>query len=355
MHVVPWHGRTLEVRSIFSMSPTSTPEILTTTVGSYATIDWLAALPSEQAVIDATDVVISTQRRAGIDLPTDGELYRFDVNHPDTNGMIEYFISRMGGVSTAVGLADAKAFRAKEEMAFRRKPAGVVHGPVTEGVLNLEEDCARSASVAGGPFKFTLTSPYMLARTLLDRHYGDFEKLTMSIADVLAAQVDALPCACVQVDEANVPGHPAGAPLAQAAINRILDKVRVERAVHFCFGNYGGQSVQRGEWKPLLDFLNGLHADHLVLELAHRPSEDLEVLKDINPNIKLGIGVIDIKANQIESADEVASRIERAVRKAGPGRVRWVHPDCGFWMLKRSVAQRKIEALVTGRDKFLGV
>lgn len=332
-----------------------TPEILTTTVGSYSPIDWLAALPSEQAVLDATSVVINTQRHAGIDLPTDGELYRFDVNHPDTNGMIEYFISRMGGISTAVGLSDARAFRAKQEMSFRRKPAGVVNGPITEGVLDLHEDCSRSASVAGGDFKFTLTSPYMLARTLLDNHYGDFENLTMAIADVMAAQVADLPCACIQVDEANIPGSPEGAPVAQAAINRILDAVKVQKAVHFCFGNYGGQTIQRGAWKPLLDFLNGLHTDHLVLELAHRPDSDLDALADINPDIALGLGVIDIKVNHVETPDEIAGRIEKAVRKAGPGRVKWVHPDCGFWMLKRSIADRKIEALVAGRNRFLGL
>lgn len=330
------------------------PEILTTTVGSYSPIDWLAALPSEQAVLDATSVVINTQRRAGIDLPTDGELYRFDVNHPDTNGMIEYFISRMGGISTAVGLTDAKAFRAKQEMSFRRKPAGVVREAITEGVLDLYEDCSRSASVAGGDFKFTLTSPYMLARTLLDNHYGDFEALTMAIADVMAAQVAGLSCACVQVDEANIPGSPEGAPVAQAAINRILDAVKVEKAVHFCFGNYGGQTIQRGEWKPLLDFLNGLHTDHLVLELAHRPDSDLEVLADISPKIAIGIGVVDIKVNHVETPDEIAKRIEKASKTAGSGRIRWVHPDCGFWMLKRSIADRKIEALVKGRDQFLG-
>jgi len=333
---------------------TQAPEIRTTTVGSYSPIDWLAALPSEQAVLDATAVVIGTQRRAGIDLPTDGELYRFDVNHPDTNGMIEYFISRMGGISTAVGLSDARAFRTKEEMSFRRKPAGVVRGPITEGVLDLFEDCSRSASVAGGDFKFTLTSPYMLARTLLDRHYNDFEALTMAIADVMAAQVGELPCACIQVDEANIPGSPEGAPVAQRAINRILDAVQVEKAVHFCFGNYGGQTIQRGAWKPLLDFLNGLRADHLVLELAHRPESDLEVLADIDPRITLGIGVIDIKVNHVETPDEIAGRIERAVAKAGAGRIGWVHPDCGFWMLKRSIADRKIEALVRGRDLYLG-
>ena len=59
-------------------------QILTTTVGSYPVPDWLAALPSEQAVADATRVIFDTQRQAGIDLPTDGELYRFDINHPDT-------------------------------------------------------------------------------------------------------------------------------------------------------------------------------------------------------------------------------------------------------------------------------
>jgi 5-methyltetrahydropteroyltriglutamate--homocysteine methyltransferase len=42
------------------------------------------------------------------------------------------------------------------------------------------------------------------------------------------------------------------------------------------------------------------------------------------------------------------------VKTVGDGRIRWVHPDCGFWMNKRSVADRKMEALVKGRDLFLG-
>ena len=333
--------------------PTS-PEILTTTVGSYSPIDWLAALPSEQAVLDATAVVIHTQQQYGIDLPTDGELYRFDVNHPDTNGMIEYFISRLGGIDTKVGISDAKAFQKKQEMSFRRKPAGVVRSAIGEGSLDLFEASSRSASVANGPLKFTLTSPYMLARTLLDNHYDSLEALTLAIADALAEQVGELPCACVQVDEANVPGSPENAPLAQAAINRILDQVKVEKAVHFCFGNYGGQTIQSGGWKTLIDFLNGLHTDHLVLELAHRPDSDLDALKEIGAHIKLGLGVIDIKVNHVETPEEVAGRIDKAAKAVGPERIGWVHPDCGFWMLKRSIADRKMESLVKGRDLYLG-
>lgn len=330
------------------------PRIRTTTVGSYPVPEWLAARPSRQALVDATRVVFDLQRQAGIDLPTDGELYRFDVNHPDTNGMIDYFVRPLGGVRTAIGRRDTAAFRRRPEMQFRSRPAAVVMGPVGEGTLNLADDCSRAAAVAGGPFKFTLTSPYMLARTLLDEYYGDFATLTLALADVLAGQVGELECACVQIDEANVPGNPVDGPLAAEAINRVLDAVKVEKAVHFCFGNYGGQTVQRGTWQALLGFLNSLRADHLVLELAHRPAADLEALKDLDPRIGLGIGVVDVKINRVETADEIARAIERAERVAGAGRVRYVHPDCGFWMLQRSVADRKIAALAKGRDLYLG-
>src|SRR5947199_4554602 len=154
---------------------TEAKRILTTTIGSYPVPDWLPALPSEQAREDATRVVFNIQRQAGIDLPTDGELYRFDVNHPDTNGMIDYFVSPLNGVRTRLGRSDCEEFARLERMQFRRKPAAVVVGELDEGGLNLLSDCRLAAHVAGGSFKFTVTSPYMLARSLLDLHYGDFE------------------------------------------------------------------------------------------------------------------------------------------------------------------------------------
>ena len=328
--------------------------ILTTTVGSYPIPDWLAALPSEQARTDATRVVFDIQRQAGIDLPTDGELYRFDVNHPDTNGMIDYFLRPLSGIRSQLGRSDHKAFADQPHMQFRRKPAGVVEGPIGEGGLNLAADCELAGSVSGGPFKFTVTSPYMLARTLLDRHYKDFRQLLMAIADILAAQVADLPCDCLQIDEANIPGNPDDAPLAAEAINRVLAGFEGRKAVHLCFGNYGGQSVQHGTWRALTNFLNTLQVDHVVLEMAHRPEDDLTAMKDVDPRIKIGLGVIDVKVNHIETPDEIAARIERAEHALGPGRIGWVHPDCGFWMLRRSIADRKIHALVKGRDLYLG-
>src|SRR5438046_7427090 len=149
-------------------SASDAPRILTTTVGSYPVPDWLAALPSEQALVDASRVVFDLQRQAGIDLPTDGELYRFDVNHPDTNGMIDYFVGPMAGVRTRMGRSDWETFALSQSMGFRARPAGVVVDQLGEGGLNLLADCAAAAAVARGPFKFTVTCPSLLARPLRD-------------------------------------------------------------------------------------------------------------------------------------------------------------------------------------------
>src|SRR5436853_1113875 len=109
------------------------PPILTTVVGSYPFPDWLAAFPSQQALSDATRVVFKTQEMAGIDVVADGELYRFDINHPDTNGMIEYFIRPMSGIRSAITRSDIEEFSRLEGMGFRAEPAGVVEGPIGEG------------------------------------------------------------------------------------------------------------------------------------------------------------------------------------------------------------------------------
>lgn len=326
----------------------------TTLVGSYPTPLWLRQSPSREGVRDATSVVLHLQEQAGIDLLTDGEFSRFDPNHPETNGMIEYFVRPLRGVRGEVGRTDAARYAAMSHLGFRAQPAGVVEGPLGEGTLDLAGAFRRSRELTQRPFKFTVTSPYMLARSLLDEHYGDLRELCLALADVLADQVRDIDAEVVQVDEANLPGRPEDAPMAAEAVNRILDAVPGRAAVHLCFGNYGGQRIQQGTLAGLVPFLGALRCDHVVLEAARHPTEELGCLRDL-PQLRLGIGVIDIKDTQIESAEVVAHRIEAAARAVGGAeRIAYVHPDCGFWMLPRSVSDGKIRAVVAGRDRFLG-
>src|SRR5437016_2284234 len=145
--------------------------ILTTVVGSYPIPAWLAAWPSAVNLRDALLVVLKTQELAGIDVVADGELSRFDVGHPETNGMIDYFVRPLDGVRTTLTRSELEEFRRQGHMSFRARPAGVVHAKLGEGTLDLPADFEAVKGLTERPLKFTVTSPYMLARTLLDLHY----------------------------------------------------------------------------------------------------------------------------------------------------------------------------------------
>lgn len=328
--------------------------ILTTVVGSYPTPQWLFGDTSRGALRDAIMVVLKTQELAGIDVVADGELNRFDPSHPETNGMIDYFISRMSGIRTRFSISDIDEFRADTQLKYRTDPAGIVHEAVGDGVLNLARDYDFTKGLTANQLKFTCTGPHMLTKVLTDRFYTDRGELCMAIAQVLRRQMERIGAEVIQIDEANISGHPEDREWALPAINHVLDGIRGKRGVHICFGNYGGQSVQKGFWKDLMPFMNGLHCDHLILEFARRGYDELDAFRELDPKIGLGLSVVDIKDNGIESPSLIASRIEHAQKVLGEGRIPFVHPDCGFWMLQRSVADGKMRALVQGRDMFEG-
>ena len=331
------------------------PRIKTTLVGSYPWPGWLHAHPSGEAIADATRMLIHLQEKAGIDVVCEGEFARYDPDHPQTNGMIEYFVHPMGGVRAAMTFAEIVAFESQPTMGFRSRPAGVVEGAVTSGTLDLAAPCRWARALTSRPFKFALTGPHMLAKTLVDAHYGDRVALAEAIAHVLAEQVARLDADVIQIDEANLPGAPQEWEWAARTMNIVLDAVPTTPAVHLCFGNYGGQVSQKGAaWEPLIAYLNALHVDHVVCENAHRPDEELRVFRGLRTEIGMGLGVVDVKATEIETADTVARRIARAADVIGAERIRYVHPDCGLWNLSRHMADGKIAAVVAGRDLYEG-
>ena len=329
-------------------------KIKTTVVGSYPVPSWLVGNTSRLVLRDAVMAVMKTQELAGVELVTDGELMRFDPSHPETNGMVDYFVSQMDGVRKHFSLSDFERFRADRASASRLLSAGMVVDKIGEGTLNLLRDCEFISPLTKLPLKFTCTGPHMLSRVLTNCFYKNVADLAMDIAAILRRQLELVEADVVQLDEASIVGYPEDAAWAAEAVNHVLDGVLNEKAVHICFGNYGGQPMLRGFWRDLVPFLNSLRTDHLVLEFARRGYEELDVLADLNPKIGLGIGLIDIKDNEVESPDLVASRIENIVKVLGPERLHYVHPDCGFWMLQRSVVDRKMQALVEGRNLFEG-
>src|SRR5262245_29529472 len=107
--------------------------IKTTVVGSYPAPFWLRVTSNRESLRDAMLVVLKTQELAGIDVVADGELYRWNVNHAETNGMIDYFVQPMSGVKVNLSVEQMARWRTKAGTAFRAKPPGVVVGPLGPG------------------------------------------------------------------------------------------------------------------------------------------------------------------------------------------------------------------------------
>src|SRR4030095_13793173 len=132
-----------------------TARVKTTVVGSYPVLPWMVGDPSRLVLRDAVMAVLKTQELAGLDLVTDGELMRFDASHPEANGMVEYFVSRLDGLRRGYTPADVERYRA-DRVAGSQFQIGVsVVGPIAEGSLNLPQDCESTRSLTRLPFKFT--------------------------------------------------------------------------------------------------------------------------------------------------------------------------------------------------------
>src|SRR5437899_13032174 len=117
--------------------------IKTTVVGSYPVPTWLRVFSTRESLRDAILAVLKTQELAGIDVVADGELYRWDVNHAETNGMIDYFVQRMAGIRRELTLDELERWQAVPGHRFRAKPPGIAVAPIGSGTLHLKGDYAR--------------------------------------------------------------------------------------------------------------------------------------------------------------------------------------------------------------------
>src|SRR3569833_3156022 len=131
-----------------------TRDILTTVVGSYPVPEWLVNNPTEQSLRDAIMVVMKRQEMSGIDLLADGELNRYDPNHPETNGMIDYFVRPLANVRSEVSRSEHKKFEELTYLRFRTQATEVVEEQNKKETLNLARDYHRARELTARPLKF---------------------------------------------------------------------------------------------------------------------------------------------------------------------------------------------------------
>jgi len=292
---------------------------------------------------DATLLWLKLQEDAGLDVVGDGEQSRQHFVHG--------FLEAVDGID----------FEHKVEMGIRadRYKAMV---PQVVGPLKLKGRVhATEAKLARAhtkkKLKFTLPGPMTIVDTVADRFYGDRVKMAMAFAELLNQEARALEADGVDVIQFDEPAFNVymkeAADWGVRALEKAAAGLACTTAVHICYG-YGIQAnidwkkslgEQWRQYEQVFPALARSSIKQVSLECIHShvPPELMRLLegKDVL------VGVIDVASNEIETPEEVADTIGRALQFVPKHRL-YACTNCGLAPMPREVAVKKLEALARG-------
>ncbi len=320
------------------------PILPTTVVGSYSMPSWLERLKTDHLLrrISRHDLdeihdtvvkaAIKDQEIAGVDLITDGELRR--------DNLIDYFAERLPG--TQIDHTSKKFYYDFYD--------SVVRGKIPTASLGLVEDFKFLAANTGHETKFCITGPHSLVKRIRNEYYKTENDFALDIARVMNLELKELVRAGakhIQIDEPYYSGFPQDLPDGIRMLNTLVDGVDAHIAVHICYGNRYGRPTWAGNYRYLFPAILDAHVDQLTLEFAWRGGEDLELFKEYPGKLEVGVGVIDVKSDSVETPEIVAERIRHALKFLPPDKLT-VIPDCGLLHLRQPVAFAKLQSMVRG-------
>ena len=330
----------------------------TTLVGSYPQPEWLidrarlagrfpprvrarelwrlAPEHLQEAQDDATLAAIKAQEEAGLDIVSDGEIRRESYSNLFATALEGVDIDNPGTALDRSGHPNPVP-----------RVVGTIRRRHAVGVRDLQFLLRHTTRRV----KVTVPGPFTMSQQAQVEHYGGERRLAAmdyaaavneEIRDLYRAGADV-----VQIDEPYMQARPEEArTYGLQALNRALEGVTGDTAVHICFG-YAAIIHARPSGYSFLSELAGCSCRQISIETA-QSNLDCSVLSTLGGK-KIILGVIDLSTTAIETAEQVAERIQRALPHVAPENV-IVAPDCGMKYLPRDVAYGKLKALVAGAD-----
>jgi 5-methyltetrahydropteroyltriglutamate--homocysteine methyltransferase len=330
------------------------PVLRTTLAGSLPKPSWLAepnklwapwrleGAMLDEAKRDAVRLALRDQERAGIDIVGDGEQTR--------RHFVTTFIENLEGVD----FANRRTVRIRNRY---DADVPVVAGPVTRRGPVFVEDARFLRAETTRPTKFTLPGPMTMVDTLYDGYYGSREKLAWEFAAILNAEAREIAAAGIDVIQFDEPAFNVYFDEVRdwgvRALERAAEGLACRTAVHICYGygikaNIDWKATLGSEWRQYertFPLLRASKIDAVSLEChhSHVPMDLIALLdgKDVM------VGAIDVATDAVETPEEVAATIRRALAFVAPERL---HPctNCGMVPLGREVAAAKLRALAAG-------
>ena len=296
-----------------------------------------------QAKRDATLIWLKEQEDAGLDVVTDGEQSRQHFVHG--------FLERVEGID----------FDHKVKMGIRNNRYDAMV-PVVIGPLKLKGRVHQMEAVFARKhtkkkLKFTLPGPMTIVDTIADRHYNSRPELAMAFAALLNEEARALEKDGVDVIQFDEPAFNVYMSEVKtwgiADLERAARGLRCTTCVHICYGygikaNVDWKQTLGEEWRQYEDIFPVLaksKIDQVSLECIHSkvPAELMKLLKGKD----VLVGVIDVATDKIETPQEVAATIRKALKYV-PAKHFVACTNCGMAPMAREIAIAKLRALAAG-------
>jgi 5-methyltetrahydropteroyltriglutamate--homocysteine methyltransferase len=340
-----------------------------TVVGSWPRPTWLLeAMRRGRADLrllqdEATLLAVKYQEDAGADIVSDGEQRR--------DNFYSFICNRLDGIRLMT-MADLLEY-VEDKAAFETLlnaldvPAYAIKNPTVVGKLTpkeplILEDFKFLREHTRKPVKLTLPGPYLLSRStwvknLSEAAYPTREALADDIVQILRDELQILAAAGAEIIQFDEPvltelvfagksatrtfmcaalaasaGPEAELELAVDLINRVVEGVEGPIvAVHVCRGNWSQKEevLLEGSYDPLIPYFARMKVHQLVLEYATPRAGTLEALQALSPAVQIGFGAVNPRTTEVESPEEVASRVAQLAEFIAPERI-YLNPDCGF-------------------------
>jgi len=291
---------------------------------------------------DALLLSLQDQLRAGVDIVSDGEQSR--------QHFVTTFIEHLSGVD----------FENRKTVRIRNRydaSVPVVVDAVARTKPVFADDARFLRKHTGQPIKWALPGPMTMIDTLYDDHYQSREKLAWKFAKILNQEAKELEAAGVDIIQFDEPAFNVFFDEVNewgiAALERAIEGLKCETAVHICYGygikaNTDWKKTLGDEWRQyeaVFPKLQQSNIDIISLECHNSrvPMELIELLR----GKKVMVGAIDVASSAIETPEEVADTLRRALQFVDADKL-YPCTNCGMAPLSRQVARGKLAALNAG-------
>ncbi|MBA3524674.1 MAG: hypothetical protein H0T85_09030, partial [Geodermatophilaceae bacterium] len=255
---------------------------------------------------DAVKICAHEQEMAGLDVLADGaQYYEWEAPGFQLEPIFHFIPENLAGFQPYGPPGDGAKYKPFYKAAVTSKIEW--KRPIFESVVTAMQGATTK------PFKVAFLGPAQQSIIVDDQFYGDPMKVAHDLAVAMNTELKYLVSIGLEAVQLIDVLAPYTQDMWQIEVQNIMfDGVDALKFWHVCYGSVDGQrDVYEARTADMMPLFKESTADVIHLETCSAEFGDLEPYRDFPTDKVLGLGVVDAKNTNVESAEVIAARIRK--------------------------------------------